>query len=183
MNSNKAWTKYVVIYAVTGVVISTIMYLFFRFNEFFQSLFFDRITPPGGEVAELSAEQAAESVRAATQAAGNLSFGVMLFVLLLQVFAFMTAYIVFKNLEKSEEDINLKLKKLENADLFLDLPLYFGLFGTVSSFIIMTFNPQVSRLLAYSPTLVGIIFSVILRLALQYPIRQKFIAELTKSGK
>jgi hypothetical protein len=61
--------------------------------------------------------------------------------------------------------------------------LYFGLFGTVSSFIIMSFNPQVSRLLAYSSTLVGIIFSVILRLALQYPIRQRFLAEMNEAGK
>ena len=75
------------------------------------------------------------------------------------------------------------MKKLENADLFLDLPLYFGLFGTVSSFIIMSFNPQVSRLLAYSSTLVGIIFSVVLRLVMQYPIRQRFLAEMNEAGK
>ena len=77
----------------------------------------------------------------------------------------------------------MKMKKLENADLFLDLPLYFGLFGTVSSFIIMSFNPQVSRLLAYSSTLVGIIFSVVLRLVMQYPIRQRFLAEMNEAGK
>ena len=66
---------------------------------------------------------------------------------------------------------------MENADLFLDLPLYFGLFGTVSSFIVMSFNPQISRLIAYSSTLVGIIFSVVLRVTLQYPIKQKLLGE------
>jgi hypothetical protein len=45
----------------------------------------------------------------------------------------------------------------------------------------MSFNPQVSRLIAYSSTLVGIIFSVILRLTMQYPLRQKFIALLSSS--
>ena len=41
---------------------------------------------------------------------------------------------------------------------------------------------QVSRLIAYSSTLVGIIFSVILRLTMQYPLRQKFIALLPPSS-
>ena len=63
----------------------------------------------------------------------------------------------------------------DGADLFLDLPLYFGLLGTVASFIVMSFNPNISRLIAYPSTLVGIIFSVILRLTLQYPLKQTLI--------
>lgn len=178
MKTQTSWGKLATLYVGVGAFISVIMVLFFKYNEFFRSLFYDRVTPPGGKLAEISPEQAAENVRVITENAARLSFSVMLFILLLQVFAFLTALLVFRSLSKSQENISLKLKKLENADLFLDLPLYFGLFGTVSSFIIMSFNPQVSRLLAYSSTLVGIIFSVILRLALQYPIRQRFLAEM-----
>ena len=97
--------------------------------------------------------------------------------MLLQLFAFITALWVFLNIAKSGESYDIRMKKMEYADLFLDLPLYFGLFGTVSSFIVMSFNPQISRLIAYSSTLVGIIFSVLLRVALQYPIRQKLLRE------
>ena len=45
----------------------------------------------------------------------------------------------------------------------------------------MSFNPQISRLIAYSSTLVGIIFSVVLRVTLQYPIKQKLLGERIKS--
>ena len=75
------------------------------------------------------------------------------------------------------------MKKLENADLFLDLPLYFGLLGTVASFIVMSFNPNISRLIAYSSTLVGIIFSVILRLIFQYPLKQALITAAESNRK
>ena len=182
MKTQTSWVKLAALYVGIGVIISVIMVLFFQYNDFFRSLFYDRVTP-GGAVAELSPEQAAENVRIVTERAAHLSFFVMLFILLLQVFAFTTALLVFRGLSKSVEAVSLKMKKLENADLFLDLPLYFGLFGTVSSFIIMSFNPQVSRLLAYSSTLVGIIFSVVLRLVMQYPIRQRFLAEMNEAGK
>ncbi|MGN1366732.1 MAG: hypothetical protein ACI406_15280 [Victivallis vadensis] len=71
--------------------------------------------------------------------------------------------------------MKLKLKKLENADIFFDVPLYVGLFGTVSAFLVMTFSPQSSRLIAYSSTLIGIIFSLILRVVLLFPYRQKLL--------
>ena len=76
----------------------------------------------------------------------------------------------------SEDSPDLKLRQLENAEVFFDIPLYVGLFGTVSAFLVMTFSPQSSRLIAYSSTLIGIIFSLFLRLTLQYPFRRKLIA-------
>ena len=94
---------------------------------------------------------------------------------MLQVLAFLLAVFTFRGIRKSEEPVAVRLSKLENADLFLDLPLYFGLFGTVLSFSLITFNPQISRLIAYSSTLIGIIFSVLLRLFLQYPLKQKLL--------
>ena len=66
---------------------------------------------------------------------------------------------------------------MDNAEIFFDIPLYVGLFGTVSAFLVMTFSPQSSRLIAYSSTLIGIIFSLVLRLTLQYPLRKRLIAD------
>ena len=47
----------------------------------------------------------------------------------------------------------------------------------------MSFNPNISRLIAYSSTLVGIIFSVILRITLQYPLKQSLICASETNGK
>ena len=184
MKKSKTWAGPAVLYVVVGAVIVFVMTLLFRTNSAFRGLFYDKMSMPAGLAegeAEIPPELIAENVRQVTESAARLSFSVLVFILLLQVFAFMTALIVFRRLAKSEDPAVIRLKKLENADLFLDLPLYFGLFGTVSSFVIMSFNPQVSRLIAYSSTLVGIIFSVILRLTMQYPLRQKFIALLPPS--
>ncbi len=183
MKNKKNIVLFTGIYAVTGVIITALMAYLFKSCEFFRSLFFDTITPAGAVTDQTDPEQIAAAARAATESAANISFGVMLFILLLQVFAFLTALLVFRGLARSTEAIQIRMRRLDNADLFLDLPLYFGLFGTVSSFVIMSFNPQISRLLAYSSTLIGIIFSVILRLTMQYPLRQRFIAELPVSEK
>jgi hypothetical protein len=105
----------------------------------------------------------------------KLSFYIFASIMVMQCTALFLAATVFVGIRRSLDTIDLKLKKMENADIFLDLPLYIGLFGTVSSFIVMSFNPQISRLIAYASTLIGIIFSVILRLSLQFPIRQKLL--------
>ena len=185
MKKSKMWAFLTVLYVAVGVVIIWGMTALFRRCTVFRGLFYDKMSMPAGPAAEAGAEippeLIAENVRQVTENAARLSFSALVFILLLQVFAFLTALIVFRRLAKSQDPVAIRLKKLENADLFLDLPLYFGLFGTVSSFVIMSFNPQVSRLIAYSSTLVGILFSVILRLTMQYPLRQKFTALLTSS--
>lgn len=113
----------------------------------------------------------------------KLSFYIFSSIVVIQLTALFIAFRVFRGLKKSKESVELKLKKIENADIFLDLPLYIGLFGTVSSFIVIVFNPQISKLIAYSATLMGIIFSVTLRVALQFPLRQQLldIAETNKN--
>ena len=102
---------------------------------------------------------------------------------MLQVFALYVAAHVLSGIKLSSEPVAIRLKLLENADIFLDVPLYIGLFGTVSSFLVMTYSPTSSRLIAYSSTLIGIIFSLALRLALNYPLRRKWIAELDGDAK
>ena len=83
---------------------------------------------------------------------------------------------MLQTIRRSGESFKLRLKKLENADIFFDVPLYVGLFGTVSAFLVMTFSPQSSRLIAYSSTLIGILFSLFLRVVMLYPLRQKLLS-------
>ena len=159
-----------------AVVIILILSLLYRNNDFFRSLFEGSVTAPTQFASENDIREAAKNVEQINRTAAHLSFFILVFILVLQSVAFMTAAKVFSGLKRSTETIAVRMKKLENADLFLDLPLYFGLLGTVASFIVMSFNPNISRLIAYSSTLVGIIFSVILRLIFQYPLKQSLIS-------
>ena len=82
-------------------------------------------------------------------------------------------------IRSGDSSAEMKLKQLDNAEIFFDIPLYVGLFGTVSAFLVMTFSPQSSRLIAYSSTLIGIIFSLVLRLSLQYPMTRRLVREIS----
>ena len=141
------------------------------------------MTAPTQMASENDIREAAKNVEQINRTAAHLSFVILTVILILQAVAFMLAAKVFAGLKRSTEAVSVRLKKLENADIFLDLPLYFGLLGTVSSFIVMSFNPNISRLIAYSSTLVGIIFSVILRLVFQYPLKQALISADETNGK
>ena len=107
---------------------------------------------------------------------GKVSLWIFVFISILQIIALWVGYAVVASIKYSSDNVKLKLRNLENAEVFFDVPLYFGLFGTVSAFLVMTFSPQSSRLIAYSSTLIGIIFSLILRLTMQYPLRKKLVA-------
>ena len=165
----------IAIIAICVILILVLSFLY-RKNDFFRSLFEGDVTAPTQMASENDIREAAKNVESISRTAAHLSFGILVFILILQAVAFMTAAKVFSGLKRSTESVAIRLKKLENADLFLDLPLYFGLLGTVASFIVMSFNPNISRLIAYSSTLVGIIFSVILRLIFQYPLKQSLIS-------
>ena len=173
------------IYVVVAVLIVLVCTYFYRTNDFFRSLFEGNVTAPTQMATENDIHEAAKTVETINKTAARLSLFILIFILILQAFAFVAAADVFFGLKRSKEAISVRLKKLDNADLFLDLPLYFGLLGTVASFIVMSFNPNISRLIAYSSTLVGIIFSVILRITLQYPLKQALIcaAENESNGK
>ena len=106
---------------------------------------------------------------------GRISMLIFSVITVMQFLAFGVAFVVIGGIKKGADSVKLQLKKLENADIFFDVPLYVGLFGTVSAFLVMTFSPQSSRLIAYSSTLIGIIFSLILRVVLLFPYRQKLL--------
>ncbi len=113
---------------------------------------------------------------------GKISLFIFTFIIFLQIFAVCMAGRVVKKIVRSDFSASFKLASFKNADTFLDLPLYIGLFGSVSSFLLISFSPQSSRLVAYSSTLIGIIFSVISRLGILYPAKQKILADAAKSG-
>jgi len=69
----------------------------------------------------------------------------------------------------------LRLKKIENLDVFLDLPLFTGLALTVVAFILITLNAGMSRHFAYTSTVVGILSAVSLRIRYVYPLKDRLI--------
>ena len=161
------WFGVAAVYIGVALVVILIMQYFYLSSDFFRSLF-EGGTLQAAPAAEGASGTAPGTGSNLTETTAKLSFYILIFVMLLQLFAFITALWVFLNLAKSREPYEIRMKKME-------------LFGTVSSFIVMSFNPQISRLIAYSSTLVGIIFSVVLRVTLQYPIKQKLLGERIKS--
>jgi hypothetical protein len=69
----------------------------------------------------------------------------------------------------------LRLKRLENLEVFLDLPLFTGLGLTVIAFILITLDAGMSRHFAYTSTVVGILSAVSLRIRYVYPLKERLI--------
>ncbi|MCS7048360.1 MAG: hypothetical protein NZ483_03570 [Verrucomicrobiae bacterium] len=88
-------------------------------------------------------------------------------------------FFVRAKLRAVEEDetapASLRLKRLENLDVFLDLPLFTGLALTVIAFILITLDAGMSRHFAYTSTVVGIISAVSLRVRYLYPLRERLL--------
>ncbi|MBE6387631.1 MAG: hypothetical protein E7045_06180 [Lentisphaerae bacterium] len=132
-----------------------------------------------GEVGENS--EASLAMRG--RVAAKVSMMIFAVITVLQFVAFAVGAVVVGGIRKHEAKAEQKLQMLDNAEIFFDVPLYVGLFGTVSAFLVMTFSPQSSRLIAYSSTLIGIIFSLVLRLIMQYPLRRRLINEAAEEKK
>ena len=132
------------------------------------------------------APESEETIAKRSDFTAKVSMWIFIFITILQMIALWVGYAVVSSIRHSKDEPSFKLKSLDNAEVFFDIPLYFGLFGTVSAFLVMTFSPQSSRLIAYSSTLIGIIFSLVLRLSLQYPLRRSLMRiqyESEKSAK
>ncbi len=151
-----------------------ILYLY-ESSSFFKGLFSNAPTllPPGENLTTSAGELAANNQRLY----GKISLYLFSAIVAIQIASFYIAMTVVKSIKKSIGNIELKLKKLENADIFLDLPLYVGLFGTVAAFVVMSFNPITSRLIAYSSTLIGVVISVLLRTIILFPYRQSLLSD------
>ena len=121
------------------------------------------------------APESEETIAKRSDFTAKISMWIFVFITILQMVALWVGYAVVSSIRHSKDEPSFKLKSLDNAEVFFDIPLYFGLFGTVSAFLVMTFSPQSSRLIAYSSTLIGIIFSLVLRISLQYPLRRSLM--------
>lgn len=145
----------------------------YSFNNIpdFKGLFSGAESPVLGNVGPESEATLAQRADFTAQ----VSMWIFIFITVLQMIAFWVGYNVVSGIKNTDEPAAQKLRNLDNAEIFFDVPLYFGLFGTVSAFLVMTFSPQSSRLIAYSSTLIGIIFSLLLRLILQYPLRSQLL--------
>ena len=159
--------------AAAGIIFIIAMVWFFEHSAFVRTMFSGDSSEVVGEVAQNSPA----SIAARTKMAAWISMLIFSVITALQLLAFGIGYVVVRGIRLSEESVNVKLKQLENAGIFFDVPLYVGLFGTVSAFLVMTFSPQSSRLIAYSSTLIGIIFSLLLKLTMEYPFRRKLLRD------
>jgi predicted permease len=153
------------------VLIFTCVYFFSRSPEF-KALFSGTESQSAAGTVGPEAE---DILQQRMEFTGKVSMWIFIFITLLQMAAMWVGYAVISTIKYSTDPVKLKLRNLDNAEVFFDVPLYFGLFGTVSAFLVMTFSPQSSRLIAYSSTLIGIIFSLLLRLTLQYPLRKELV--------
>lgn len=163
-----------------GVAFVIAMVYFFDKSPMLRTMFSGDSGEAVGEVAQNSPA----SIAARTKVAAWISMLIFSVITALQLLAFGLGYVVVSNIRNSADAVSTKIKQLDNAGIFFDVPLYVGLFGTVSAFLVMTFSPQSSRLIAYSSTLIGIIFSLLLKLIMEYPFRQKLLrqAETNEKG-
>ncbi len=149
------------------------MYAAYENNDYFRTLF----TGENSTAVLGSADQGAtETLADRVQLAGRIAMVICSSILALQCCCFYIGFRVIKKIDSSLSSAAIKLKKLQNAGTFMDLPLYIGLFGTVSSFLVITYSPSSGKLIAYSSTLVGIIASMVLRVLVLYPAQNHIIA-------
>lgn len=160
---------YTLLFLVISAGIVMLSWYFYRTSPEFQSLFGGRGADPLGAV------ERARSLAARSENTALLSLGIFTGIIVIQILALFIAVAVVTGIRKSGESAAVKLAKLQNADIFLDLPLYIGLFGSVSSFMVMSMNSTAGQLIAYSSTLIGIIFCTAMRVILLYPLRSKLI--------
>ena len=157
---------------IVGALFVVLMRLGFEKSATFRGLF----SAAGGETFAAAGPDAEAAMEERSRITALISMYIFSVITVLQFLALAVGAYVVLGIRGTADSAEMKLRQLENAEVFFDIPLYVGLFGTVSAFLVMTFSPQSSRLIAYSSTLIGIIFSLVLRLTLQYPFRKKLIA-------
>ncbi|MFA6714677.1 MAG: hypothetical protein WC082_05655 [Victivallales bacterium] len=169
---------FIFVYIVLALIFAVLSswFIFYCYDNYvpFRSLF------EGDANAAIGAVAQGAGFASQAQAMGRVSLYIFSGIIVIQFLVLFLGMTVLRFIGRSNDSIEVKLARLSNADIFLDLPLYVGLLGTVASFIVMTFNPQTSRLIAYSSTLIGIITSVFLRTTMLFPLKQHLVTEKTK---
>lgn len=164
--------------AIIIILVLAVMFITYESSDYFRSLFTGEGT---GEVFGATSQGATETLAERVQFAGRIAMCICSIILSLQVYCFYAGFMAIKKIDCSNSSAGIKLKKFKNAGTFMDLPLYIGLFGTVSSFLVISYSPSSGKLIAYSSTLVGIIASMVLRTFFLYPAQNRLIAEEEKS--
>lgn len=165
---------YIVLAILFAILSVSLISYFYDHSVAFRSLF------EGDNGAPIGTVGSGEGFISKAKAMGKVSLYIFSAIIVIQFLVLFLGMTVLRFIDKSNDSIDVKLARLHNADIFLDLPLYVGLLGTVASFIVMTFNPQTSRLIAYSSTLIGLIISVFLRTTMLFPIKQHLVTEKAK---
>ncbi|MDR0933234.1 MAG: hypothetical protein LBM70_09485 [Victivallales bacterium] len=172
MKKSGGWILWTVLLILIAAGCFYLMNYLFDHNDFVSELFtggakdqvFGKVAPDSGQ-----------SIADKERTFGRIAMCIFTAIVLLQFCAFVVAALVVNGVRRGAQATALRLKELENADVFFDVPLYIGLFGTISGFLLMVFSTQSSLVIAYSSTLIGIILSLILRLALLFPLRRKLL--------
>jgi len=107
--------------------------------------------------------------------AGMLSFVLLMVFVALQALFFFRAKAEVEKINKSEYNSGVKLQLLQSAEIYMDLPVYAGLCGTIVAFILINGDPGGSRIVAYVSTIMGIVLSALLRVTLMHPLQRKYI--------
>ena len=162
----------VILFLVISGAVAVGCFYCYNHVEGFRSLF-----GPGGTEVLGKAEDVRQTLAMRGERAGLLALYIFTAIIIVQILTLFLAGAVLGKIRRSEESAKVKLAKLANADIFLDLPLYIGLFGSVSSFMVMSFSSSSGQLIAYSSTLIGIIFCTCMRLFLMFPLKSRLISE------
>lgn len=135
--------------------------------------------PSGAPISQsmgaISGEMMVQAQDFAARIGRRMAWVMILFSAMLQIGAWTAAGLKLRALKKSPYDSAKKIELLETIDIYFDLPLYFGLLGSVGSFIVITFFPDAGLMFAYASTAMGIIVSVILRLGYHTPFKQELL--------
>lgn len=137
------------------------------------------LRPVGAPVSQgsgaISPEMMAQAQEMAARIGRRMAWVMVLSSAVLQMGAWMAASLKLKALKRTAYGARKKIELLDTIDIYFDLPLYFGLLGSVGSFIVITFFPDAGLMFAYASTAMGIIVSVILRLGYYTPFKQELL--------
>lgn len=123
----------------------------------------------------ISPEMVAQAQEMAARIGRRLAWVMVLASAVMQGGAWIAAGLKLRGVRRSGRSAAKQLQLLDAIDIYFDLPLYFGLLGSVGSFILVTFFPDAGLMFAYASTAMGIIVSVILRLGYHTPFKQELL--------
>lgn len=93
----------------------------------------------------------------------------------LQALAWVVAVRKLNSIRRADLEHAQRLQHLQAIETYFDLPLYFGLLGTVMAFLLIAAFPSGGLMFGYVSTGLGLLVAVVLRLCYLVPYRQWLI--------